>query len=137
MGESAEYIEQNLIRTYLMDTGGFWELVRHFEDNEGNELNIECKLGRNVLCSIVRCVAGEEAQCKTLTLEMGDGRRQDWRLAYEDKGKAELEYRLSPVGAIAEAKRVEPVQPLLDELARQTCRATRRCGGCLGSWGLL
>ena len=61
MGESAEYIEQNLIRTYLMDTGGFWELVRHFEDNEGNELNIECKLGRNVLCSIVRCVAGEEA----------------------------------------------------------------------------
>ena len=114
MGESDEYIQQNLILMFLKTTVGFWDLVRHFEDNESKKLNIECKLDMNHLCSIVWCEPGGQVNCKTMTLAMGVGRRQQWRLTYEDKGKTELVYEIAPLGGIVEAK--EQVKPMLNDL---------------------
>jgi hypothetical protein len=61
---------------------GFCFFVNHLKEHESKPLRIECKLDINLMCTIIRCDPGVNENCKVVTLEMRDGRRQKmWMLS--------------------------------------------------------
>jgi hypothetical protein len=100
-GQTEAYQRQELMKRFMQETTGFWELVNHLAELESKTLSIECTVDAMLLCTIVRCDAGRTENTKSVTMQMGGtGSVQVWTLSWTETVGKKV-YTLRPVAPVA------------------------------------
>jgi hypothetical protein len=100
-GQTEAYQRQELMKRYMQETTGFWELVNQLAGLESTTLSIECTVDGMLLCTIVRCDAGRTENTKSVTMKVGGtGSVQVWTLSWTETAGKKV-YTLRPVAPVA------------------------------------
>ncbi len=117
-GQTEDYQRQELMKRFMQETTGFWEMVNHLAELESQPLSIGCKVDTVLLCTIVRCdpvTAGGNTKRVTVTTD-SRGSQYVWTLSWEEK----------------DGKRVYAFRPE-NPIARQAAAAKEHEGGAFDS----